>query len=136
MSHDNKGRQLVGANGNGGSSWIRKDKRLAIYLRDRFACAYCGRDLHGADPATVTLDHLDAVHKAGHHTANNLVTACRSCNSSRQDKPWRKYATGGAIQRISRLRRRNLARYRKLAKAILDGSVGSAEALNSIDSDS
>ena len=38
--------------------WIRADKRLAIYLRDRFTCLYCCRDLHDADPADVTLDHL------------------------------------------------------------------------------
>lgn len=112
------------ANGNGGSSWIRRDKRLAIYLRDRFQCAYCGRDLHGAPPADVTLDHLNATHSAGNHEATNLVTACRSCNSSRQDKPWRQYATGGAIERIQRLRRRDLDRFRRLAKAILDGTVG------------
>lgn len=117
------------ANGNGGSKWIRKDKRLAIYLRDRFSCAYCGRDLHSAAPFDVTLDHLNAKHKAGNHHETNLVTACRSCNSSRQDKPWRSYATGGAIQRISRLRRRSLKRYRALAKAIIAGTCGIPEVL-------
>jgi len=112
------------ANGNGGSKWIRKDKRLAVYLRDGFCCAYCGRDLHGADPHDVTLDHLNAKHQAGNHSEANLVTACRSCNSSRQDKPWKEYATGGAIERINRLRRRDLDRYRKLAKAIISGEIG------------
>lgn len=118
------------ANGNGGSSWIRKDKRLAIYLRDGFACAYCGRDLHGAPYRDVTLDHLNAKHRAGNHHHTNLVTACRSCNSSRQDKPWRKYATGGAIKRITRLRRRSLDRYRTLAKAIIADATDWQDAMN------
>lgn len=112
------------ANGNGGGKWIRKDRRLAIYLRDGFTCAYCGRDLHGADPRDVTLDHLNAHHAAGHHHERNLVTACRSCNSSRQDKPWREYATGGAVERIESLRRRDLTRFRKLAKALIEGKAG------------
>jgi len=111
------------ANGNQGSKWIRRDKRLAIYLRDGFMCLYCGCDLHGADPANLTLDHLNAKHSAGNHHERNLVTACRSCNSSRQDSPWRQYATGGAIARIERHRRRILFRYRRLAKAILDGTT-------------
>jgi 5-methylcytosine-specific restriction endonuclease McrA len=112
-----------GANGAHGSHWIRPVARLAIYLRDGLACAYCGRDLHGADPADVTLDHLDARHCAGRHRPANLVTACRRCNSSRQDRPWREYATAGAVDRIARLRRRSLARYRALAGAIISGRV-------------
>lgn len=31
----------------GSSSWIRKERRLAIYIRDSFCCQYCGRDLRG-----------------------------------------------------------------------------------------
>ena len=118
-----------GANGNGGSKWIRPSTRLAIYLRDRFSCAYCGRDLHGAAPADLTLDHLDARHEAGRHAPSNLVTACRRCNSSRQDKPWWRYATAGARDRIRRLRRRSLARYRRLALAIIAGETDTAAAL-------
>jgi len=117
------------ANGNGGSSWIRKDKRLAIYLRDALACAYCGCDLHGADPRRITLDHLTPGHND--HRESNLVTACRRCNSQRQDKPWRQYATGGAISRISRLRRRKLARYRALAKALISDTTDWQDALAS-----
>jgi 5-methylcytosine-specific restriction endonuclease McrA len=48
------GRRLNGR----GSKWITKKRRLAIYLRDRFACQYCGQDLHDATPRQVTLDHL------------------------------------------------------------------------------
>lgn len=123
------GSRTKSANGKNGSKWIRGDKRLAIYLRDGFVCAYCGRDLHGAPAAEVTLDHLDAKHAAGHHAATNLMTACRSCNSSRQDQPWRQYATGGAVERIVRLRRRALPAYLQLARAVISGAVPRAVAV-------
>ena len=61
----------MGANGTHGSKWIRKDKRLAIYLRDGFMCCYCGKDLHHAKPEEMGLDHLDAIHK--HFTEQGLV---------------------------------------------------------------
>lgn len=99
---------------------VRPDLRLAIYLRDRFACSYCGRDLHGAAPDQITLDHLRPVN--GHGPDNrpeNLVTACRSCNCARQDRPWRSYATGGAVERIERQVRRRIARYRELARHLI-----------------
>lgn len=106
-----------------GGSWITPARRLAIYLRDGFACAYCGVDMHGFDPFNVTLDHLEC--RSGgesDHGEHNLVTSCRKCNSARQDKPWRQYATGGAIARIQNLRRRKLNM--ALARAIINGTAG------------
>lgn len=105
------------ANGNNGSKWIRRDKRLAIYLRDGFCCVYCGQDLHDADPHDVTLDHLSPGH--ADHRESNLVTACRPCNSSRQGRAWQEFAAAAAVERISRARRRKLGRHRRLAKKIL-----------------
>ena len=95
-------------------------------------CAYCGTDLAKADPQNVTLDHLvprniKVAHGGGGNEATNLVTACKSCNSSRQDKPWMSYATGGAIDRIEQLRNRDLAPYLKLAKAYFADEVGDSE---------
>lgn len=108
-----------------GSGWITKGKRLAIYLRDGFLCQYCGRDLHSAAPREVSLDHLTPQCDGGLHHPTNLITACISCNSRRQNKPWRQYATAGAVERIERARRRvpNL----RLATAILAGKVSRAE---------
>lgn len=102
--------------------WIRPAKRLAIYLRDGVACCYCGRDLRGADPRDVTLDHLLPRSAGGSNHETNLVTACRACNSSRQDKAWADYATGGAVERIEQYRHRplNLA----LARALIAGTAG------------
>lgn len=103
-----------------GSKWIRPDKRLAIYIRDDFECAYCGAALKGAAPAEVTLDHLLPRSAGGTNDATNLITACRSCNSSRGARPWIDYAPGGARDRIEQHRREplNLA----LARAIISQS--------------
>lgn len=68
-----------------GSKWIRPAKRLAIYIRDGFTCAYCRRDLRDAPPAEITLDHIDPVKATGkpNNAATNLLTCCRACNSSK-----------------------------------------------------
>ena len=109
------------------SSWITKVRRLAIYLRDGFACAYCGTDLSAGSPRDIGLDHLTPRVRGGGHESSNLVTACSACNFGRQDKPWTRFATDGAVQRIKRLRRRqpNVA----LARAILSGAVDRQTAL-------
>lgn len=107
-------------------SWITNEKRLALYIRDSFECAYCGKSLKNSDPSDITLDHLVprnplVTHGGGGNEATNLVTACRSCNSSRQDKPWMSYATGGARDRIEQLR--NMPVNIKLAKSIINNQI-------------
>jgi len=109
--------------------WIRADKRLAIYLRDRFTCLYCCRDLHDADPADVTLDHLRCQSDGGSNHESNLVTACRACNCARQDKPLARFAGPETRAHVRRNTRRNLRPYRKLAKAIISGECGFEEAI-------
>jgi 5-methylcytosine-specific restriction endonuclease McrA len=105
--------------------WIRKERRLAIYIRDGFQCAYCGCDLKHAAPADITLDHLLPRSAGGTNESTNLVTACRSCNSSRGAKPWVDYAPGGAQDRINQLRNEPINV--PLAKALIDGTAGDAE---------
>jgi len=105
-----------------GSRWIRPEKRLAIYIRDGFQCAYCGRALKNAPAAEVTLDHLVPRVAGGGNEATNLIIACRACNSSRQDKPWMDYATGGAVERIQTLRVQPLNI--ELAKALIEDRAG------------
>uniref|UniRef100_A0A6M3MCH7 Putative homing endonuclease n=1 Tax=viral metagenome TaxID=1070528 RepID=A0A6M3MCH7_9ZZZZ len=78
------------ANGTQGAKWIRREKRLAIYLRDGMACCYCGAAVE--DGASLTLDHLKPRSKGGSHEASNLVTCCLKCNSSRGDRPVRTFA--------------------------------------------
>ena len=104
--------------------WIRAEKRLAIYLRDSFRCVYCCRDLHGAAPSDITLDHIKCQSDGGSNDAANLVTACRSCNCSRQDKPLAKFAGPDTRADIRRLTRRDLKKYVVLAKALIAGETG------------
>jgi len=74
-----------------GMNWIRPEKRLAIYLRDGFACCYCGASIEH-DEAKLTLDHLKPYIKGGGNDARNLVTCCHHCNSVRGSRPWRQFA--------------------------------------------
>jgi 5-methylcytosine-specific restriction endonuclease McrA len=106
------------------SGWIKKDARLAIYLRDSFRCLYCCADLHDAAPFDITLDHVVAAVDGGSNKPSNLVTACRTCNCSRQDKPVSRFASPEALKDIRRNTRRVMTRYRKMAKALIAGTTG------------
>jgi hypothetical protein len=75
---------------NQGMNWIRKEKRLAIYLRDGLACAYCGETLE--DGSQLTLDHVRAHSRRGNNDPANLVTACYRCNSARGNRNYRRFA--------------------------------------------
>jgi hypothetical protein len=72
-----------------GMNWIRQEKRLAIYLRDGLACAYCGHAVEGG--ASLTLDHLKPHSHGGGNEETNLVTCCHRCNSSRGDRSVRSF---------------------------------------------
>jgi 5-methylcytosine-specific restriction endonuclease McrA len=91
-----------------GSRWIRPEKRLAIYIRDGMACAYCGRGIEEGDKSPVlTLDHLKPRSAGGNNDACNLITACQRCNSRRQDTPLKEWA-GQLAPRLRRQARRKL----------------------------
>ncbi len=45
-------------------------------------CAYCG-----CIPTVLTMDHVIALSRGGHHTASNVVPACGPCNSRKSDGP-------------------------------------------------
>lgn len=64
-----------------GMNWIRQEKRLAIYLRDGMACAYCGAAAENG--ASLQLDHVRSVERGGNNCASNLVTCCDRCNQSK-----------------------------------------------------
>ena len=103
---------------------IRKDLRLAIYLRDRFSCLYCMRDLSDAEPFDITLDHINTNSRGGTNDAGNLATSCRSCNCARGDKPLARFAGPETRAHIRRNLRRSIRAYRKLAKALISGETG------------
>jgi len=62
-------------------NWIRQSTRLALYLRDGLACAYCGEGIE--DGAQLTLDHIKCHTHGGSNRPTNLLTCCKRCNSSR-----------------------------------------------------
>lgn len=109
----------------GSSSWIRKEKRVALYIRSGFTCAYCGRDLKDARPEEMGLDHLETLPNGGHVGANNepsnLVMVCRRCNSQRGNREWRDYAPAGSQDRIEAVR--YLPLNMDLARAIIAGTA-------------
>ena len=76
---------------NQGSKWIRKMKRQSVYDRDERACVCC--QLAESEGAFLTLDHwvaCELLAKPDNRPAN-LVTMCRPCNSSKQDKTSRQW---------------------------------------------
>lgn len=69
-----------------GMKWITNERRLAIYLRDGLACAYCGMGIE--DGTRLTLDHIRpwSAETKPDNTSENLVTACLRCNSARGNR--------------------------------------------------
>jgi len=49
--------------------------RRDIFLRDGFACQYCGKSTKD-----LTLDHVMPRHRGGGHIWENVVAACKHCN--------------------------------------------------------
>lgn len=78
------------ANGGQGRKWIRDPKRLAIMLRDGMACCYCSIGVE--DGEVMTLDHVIPHSHGGGNTADNLIMACRRCNSARGKRSIEEFA--------------------------------------------
>ncbi len=53
-------------------------RRLRILVRDGFRCQYCGRKMAAQE---LTLDHITPRSKQGRSTPENLVAACKRCNT-------------------------------------------------------
>ena len=61
-----------------------KKLRQHVLDRDGWHCTSCGKAVEGAD---ATVDHIIpfvSVEESNH--MHNLITLCRSCNSTKQDK--------------------------------------------------
>lgn len=57
---------------------ISHEQWLEICALFQQCCAYCG-----VQPDTLEMDHVIAISKGGHHSADNIVPACKSCNSAK-----------------------------------------------------
>jgi len=55
--------------------------RSAVFTRDNFTCAYCGKR-----GGRLECDHIQPVAKGGSHDLSNLTTACRVCNNAKGSK--------------------------------------------------
>jgi 5-methylcytosine-specific restriction endonuclease McrA len=55
---------------------------LSILDSFNHACAYCLRI-----DVKLTMDHVIAVSRGGEHTVENVIPACRSCNSRKYNRP-------------------------------------------------
>lgn len=57
----------------------RSPNRRGVFARDSHRCQYCG------DRAD-TLDHVRPRSRGGEHSWNNVVAACRRCNTQKRDR--------------------------------------------------
>lgn len=108
---------MAGRKAGQGSNWIRRTRRTALYRRDSYACVYCGRS--AIDGMVLTLDHVLPCELGGDNANGNLVTACLSCNSAKQDLTLREFAayladTGldprGTVRRVRNALRRKVTK--------------------------
>jgi 5-methylcytosine-specific restriction endonuclease McrA len=53
--------------------------RRAVFARDGHRCQYCNR-------AAENIDHVVPRSRGGSHTWENVVAACRACNSRKEDR--------------------------------------------------
>lgn len=53
--------------------------RRAVFARDEWRCQYCGA-------AAENLDHVIPRSRGGSHTWDNVVAACRRCNSRKENR--------------------------------------------------
>ena len=52
-----------------------------MFIRDGYTCQYCGRQTHD-----LTIDHVVPRSRGGHHSWENLVSACKPCNHRKGGK--------------------------------------------------
>jgi 5-methylcytosine-specific restriction endonuclease McrA len=57
--------------------------RANLYIRDSYRCRYCGKR---GGRETLSLDHVMPISRGGLTSWENAVTACRSCNSRKDDQ--------------------------------------------------
>ena len=61
--------------------------RFNVFLRDKFRCQYC---LKSFKVEELTFDHVTPKSRGGKTTWENVVTACRKCNTYKGNKSLRR----------------------------------------------
>lgn len=59
---------------------LTKEQWEQIKIDFNFKCAYCGQEIQ------LHQEHFIALSKGGEYTHNNIIPACKSCNSSKRDR--------------------------------------------------
>ena len=63
---------------------------LDIFTRDQFTCYLCGQNTDHSAPVNSarypTLDHIIPMSRGGHHTIDNVATACFICNARKGNR--------------------------------------------------
>lgn len=125
-----------------GMNWIRQDKRLAIYLRDGLACAWCGHSVECG--ASLSLDHVVPHSNGGSNHETNLVTACERCNKSRGNRSAAAFSRAVAgyvnhgvdaneiLSHVRKCTRRDLAKAKAEAKKLIARRGSAARVLASL----
>jgi 5-methylcytosine-specific restriction endonuclease McrA len=57
--------------------------RRNVLLRDSYRCQYCGKEFM---PAFLTLDHVVPISQGGKTQWDNVVTACKTCNTRKRNR--------------------------------------------------
>lgn len=70
--------------------------RWHVFARDGFTCRYCGARA-GQDGVELAVDHVVSVKEGGDNHPDNLVTACRRCNSGKSSRSLRDVPTAQEI---------------------------------------
>jgi 5-methylcytosine-specific restriction endonuclease McrA len=68
---------------------IQADEQYAYWEANEISkdhCRYCGISFEGLAAGEATIDHVKPLIDNGPHTVENIVPACLSCNSSKNDK--------------------------------------------------
>lgn len=64
-------------------SYIPRVNSRAIFMRDGCRCAYCGEYFNVDE---LTKDHITPKSQGGKNTWQNLISACKPCNSKKADR--------------------------------------------------
>ena len=77
-----------------GWKWITIKRRMSIYKRDNCECIICGASRYDYG-VTLTLDHVnsDLVNGKRNNKTENLITMCKSCNSTKQELTMKEFLT-------------------------------------------
>lgn len=62
---------------------VQQASRKNIFTRDGYRCMYCGARKAGSD---LELEHILPRSRGGKNSWDNLVAACRKCNSRKNDR--------------------------------------------------